>query len=398
MPSQTIDKSDAEQYARQTLLYFLVPEREGGRAAKAGELGKAAERGWAVGNLPLPSASAREGRPSRTKAASPLFTAVRDLYDVKGRHLFRDLTVTLADKGQLRVRTAADRRLRSPVWSLSVGPTWDVETALEEAERVASRRRLKAVKGKKRLVCYSYPKLGLLCTHSNGSKVVIDLGHLEPVETSDREGAASPELLAVWSPFDAITTVEAPRRREVWSLGTASLPEPAFALEPAALDKQVEGARAEAQQKVLSGMTVRGQETQFYCAVATGQMILSYHGINCSQTQIAAAMKTDSSGTTNENQVAGYQRLTQGKSFTVKLLPSPSFTDAKNEINKHDCPLKSGVPGHARACAGWKTSPGASGTEKQWLYIYDPWPPGQGEIYWEDWASVNHTNFIFVHK
>jgi hypothetical protein len=38
---------------------------------------------------------------------------------------------------------------------------------------------------------------------------------------------------------------------------------------------------------------------------------------------------------------------------------------------------------------------------RRWLRIYDPWPWNAdicagGQIVWEDWDAVNHTNFIYV--
>jgi len=66
-------------------------------------------------------------------------------------------------------------------------------------------------------------------------------------------------------------------------------------------------------------------------------------------------------------------------------------------------PLKSGIPGHACACAGWKRqnifivgqAPG------RWLQINGPWPRHadicQGRaVAWEDWNRVTHTSFIYV--
>ena len=66
-----------------------------------------------------------------------------------------------------------------------------------------------------------------------------------------------------------------------------------------------------------------------------------------------------------------------------------TWVKAKDEIDANR-PLKSGVPGHARACAGWWSD----GTN--YLYIYDPLPVNQGEIYWESWGSIEHTNYIYV--
>ena len=67
---------------------------------------------------------------------------------------------------------------------------------------------------------------------------------------------------------------------------------------------------------------------------------------------------------------------------------SPTFGKARTEIN-HARPLKSGVPGHARCCIGYRTYPDQ-------LRINDPWPVNQGDAYWEYWNGVTHTNYIYV--
>jgi hypothetical protein len=143
------------------------------------------------------------------------------------------------------------------------------------------------------------------------------------------------------------------------------------------------------------------QQTNVFCAVATGQMILDFHRWPFTQDQIATAMSTDAGGTTNPNQVAGYESLTNN-SFDATFDGSADWAEAKAEIDANR-PVKSGIPGHARACAGWKRQNLFFVTQapKRWLQIYDPWPWNAnicegGNVSWEDWDAVNHTNFIFV--
>jgi hypothetical protein len=143
------------------------------------------------------------------------------------------------------------------------------------------------------------------------------------------------------------------------------------------------------------------QQTDVYCAVATGQMILDFHRWPFTQDQIATAMSTDASGTTNSNQVAGYESLTNNL-FDATFDSSADWSEAKSEIDANR-PLKSGISGHARACAGWKRQNifWIMQSPKRWLQIYDPWPWNAdickgGAVVWEDWDAVEHTNFIYV--
>jgi hypothetical protein len=142
------------------------------------------------------------------------------------------------------------------------------------------------------------------------------------------------------------------------------------------------------------------QQTNVYCAVATGQMILDWHRWYYTQDQIAAAMNTGAGGTNNDDQVSGYESLTNF-SFNATYDASAQWSEAKAEIDAGR-PLKSGVPGHARACNGWRRgwSFGFGGFEYA-LHIYDPWPWNAdicdgGAVYWEDWDAITHTNWIYV--
>jgi hypothetical protein len=110
---------------------------------------------------------------------------------------------------------------------------------------------------------------------------------------------------------------------------------------------------------------------------------------------------TSGSGTDQSGQIAGYQSLSKN-SLEATLDTSADWSEAKSEIDAGR-PLKSGIPGHARACFGWKRQNIIliGTTPTRWLYILDPWPWNTdicsgGAVYWENWDSVNHTNFIYV--
>jgi len=63
-------------------------------------------------------------------------------------------------------------------------------------------------------------------------------------------------------------------------------------------------------------------------------------------------MSTGAPGTSNPNQVAGYESLSN-KCLTATYDSSADWSEAKAEIDPNR-PVKSGIPGHSRACAGWK--------------------------------------------
>jgi hypothetical protein len=111
-------------------------------------------------------------------------------------------------------------------------------------------------------------------------------------------------------------------------------------------------------------------------------------------------MNTGAGGTDNSDQVAGYESLTNF-SFDATYDSSAGWSEAKAEIDGGR-PLKSGIPGHARACNGYRRTFGfvLSGFDYA-VHIYDPWPWNAdicngGAVYWEDWDAVTHTNWIYV--
>jgi hypothetical protein len=129
-------------------------------------------------------------------------------------------------------------------------------------------------------------------------------------------------------------------------------------------------------------------------------MILDFYRWYYTQDEIAAAMGTGAGGTGNDGQVAGYQSLSR-RCLDAIIDTSALWTEAKVEIDANR-PVKSGIPGHARAVAGWmKTWSWASWNWELALKVYDPWPWNAdicagGAVVWEDWDAVTHTNFIYV--
>jgi hypothetical protein len=147
-------------------------------------------------------------------------------------------------------------------------------------------------------------------------------------------------------------------------------------------------------------MELYAQQTDVYCAVATGQMILDFYKWHFTQDQIATTMGTTSTGTSQNGQIDGYQ----GRSnhcLEATLDTSADFSEAVAEIDANR-PFKSGIPGHARCGAGYERSwLLASWSANRWLKVYDPWPWNAdicngGAITWENWDTVDHTNFIYV--
>jgi hypothetical protein len=349
--------------------------------------------------------------------------------DLDGRPLFYDVELIDEDAVTGVLRVAASETIGTSLIAVHQGPRrWDPDAALREARKVASKQQPKARILDADLVCYCYPKIGvrvLLETAGGPTALLLDAASLEPV---DRFSGGELEGLTAYSYYAEVVEPTRDRRErrfaeeqeqlETLRKATPKLVETEFRL----ADREIASIHARLQleavyaypsilfqQRVLpysprcgaeENFRLYAQQTNVFCAVAAGQMILDWHRWYFTQNQIAAAMNTGSGGTSNGDQVAGYQSLTNN-SFVATYDTSAQWSEAKAEIDGGR-PLKSGIPGHARTCNGYKRSIRITTLGFDYaVHIYDPWPWNAnicdgGAVYWEDWDAVNHTNWIYV--
>ena len=349
------------------------------------------------------------------------------LYDINDEPLFYEFVV-MSGKIQLgRLKVSATKRLGASVATVEFGPRpYDADKASREASKKAKTKFPKATIEQTKLVCYSYPKIGVRVNLKEAGRPIRSL-IFDVVDgiMVDRFGADELEGMTAWSFLDSLTPRQQEDRIKLWDLRDEEV-DAARSMTPKLFDRGFTRKDAEKlkasfvldsvfvipfySQKVLKFgprcnthdcFELYAQQTNVYCAVATGQMILDFYRYHYSQDAIATAMSTGASGTTNPNQVSGYQSLSNN-CLTATYDSTADWVEAKAEIDANR-PVKSGVPGHARACAGWKRQNIflIGQPPKRWLRIYDPWPWNAdicsgGQIYWEDWDLKTHTNFIYV--
>ena len=137
-----------------------------------------------------------------------------------------------------------------------------------------------------------------------------------------------------------------------------------------------------------------------YCAVATCQMILCYYRYYFTQDQIAPACGYSAGSGCPSDQSPGYESMSCNH-IDATFDNAPTWQKAQDQIDALH-PFKSGISGHARACAGYSRTPWIfGGTTEEKLYIYDPWPWNAdfavaGTVTWEDWDSITHTNYVYT--
>jgi Peptidase_C39 like family len=347
--------------------------------------------------------------------------------DLNGSPLFYDFSVMNGKNAVGYVRAGASKLTAAPVMAVGIGARrWDPLRALREAKAL-SKKRFRGGDVQVELVCYSYPKVGVLAQAKGKSDTVIyDAASLEPVT---RYGSDSLEGSTAWSYLNEVGQRRADSRARRWDLADAEL-EAVRKVAPRIFNRGLTeseftriAARLVDRLTVVSRVAIAlyssrvlkfgprcsphdcfelyAQQTDVFCAVATGQMILDFYKYHFTQDQIATAMNTDAGGTTNPNQVTGYETLSNN-GLDATFDGSADWAEARAEIDANR-PCKSGIFGHARACAGWMRQNLflIGQPARRWLRIYDPWPWNAdicagGEIVWEDWTSVDHTNFIYV--
>jgi hypothetical protein len=349
------------------------------------------------------------------------------IYDINGLPLFYDFRVGRGDVTFGYVRMTASRLLGSSVIASEMGVRrWSFESA---ARKLAPRVRKEfagATVSPPKLVCYSYPtKLGVqfdIDGPRGKGRAIFDVASLARVPEM-RDNDRHREGFVAWSFYDSLSDKERRSRLARFSK----------------VEKDVSGLSARQRKALLAARTIgvavdvlklaysrtstkllqycshygytharshhcfslHGQQVDDYCAVATCQMILCYYRYYHSQDQIAPALGYSDGSGCPADQSPGYKSLTCNH-LDSSFDSSATWEKARDQINLLR-PMKSGIPGHARACAGYSSTwwVFGAGLQEKKLYIYDPWPwnadyAQAGAVVWEDWDAVSHTNYVYA--
>jgi hypothetical protein len=354
-----------------------------------------------------------------------------DIYDLNGQLLFYEYSILKGNSIVGLVKASASKILGSPVIQTQTGErTWDPQNAIKRAKGNVRKNYPNARITNAQLVCFSYPKIGVRVfiedPKTGVESLIYDVASLSLV---DRFGSDELEGFTSWSFYNDIADPESDRREKRWDLAENEL-EVARAEVPdlfregfATIDRNKNlKAILKVSPEVISSIpfisqriiqycphcsthncnSLHSQQTDVYCAVATGQMILDFYRYYYNQNDIAISMGTTSGGTGVYEQATGIRSLSKN-CLEASIDTTAAWSEAKTQIDLNR-PLKSGIPGHARACFGWKRQNifvVGRIRPRRWLYILDPWPWNAdlcqgGAVYWEDWDAVNHTNFMYV--
>jgi hypothetical protein len=275
-----------------------------------------------------------------------------------------------------------------------------------------------------KLVCYSYPKLGvmynLVDAGGKNARLIFDVASLNLIPEATPESSGSEGAFA-WSFYDSLPDKQRASNLDHYKqIDQARLQVSADTQKVMVASKSLANLNLVIADKVLMGMTttrelqfcnhylhtearshhcfiLHGQQVDDYCAVATCQMILCYYRYYYTQNQIAPALNYSAGSGCPSDQSAGYESLSNNH-LDATYDTSPTFAEAQSQINALH-PFKSGISHHARACAGYSSTSWYNSVTSRSLYIYDPWPWNAdlkvgGAIYWEAWDAVTRTNCV----
>ena len=346
------------------------------------------------------------------------------IYDINGKPLFLDFKIRRGGQTLGTIRTGASRILGVPVIAFELGSrSWNYNDAVRKLTPTVENDHPGWNIIQTRLVCYSYPKLGVMfeMTDRGGEhqSLIFDVADLSPIPekpVSDVEGAYA------WSFYDSLPHnirrigLDLYERFDQWRLSIPRIIREGFRGNAGLtrFSDMIEGAPGGTVTKQLQFCThydynearshhcfvLHAQQKNDYCAVATCQMILCFYRYYYSQDHIARRLRYSPGGCPSDTS-SEYENLTFNH-VDATYDSSPTWEKARSQIDALH-PLKSGIIGHARACTGYSFFQSVSGLEIQdkKLYIYDPWPwnttyKSGGSVYWENWDSVMHTNFIYT--
>ena len=301
-----------------------------------------------------------------------------EVYDPNGEKLFYLFFIEKDGKNIGTVKIASSKVLGSSVLSVGTLPSYiEKDTMYLKAEEYIEKNFENAELLSLQVVCYDYPKIGFLLEFSdrNGdlNEILLDAYDYSNVTES-----------AITSSYDSVPESEFSSRISGWKDQDKYLNdimENSFSTKATVTE-------------TLSGFTLYPQEETGWCAFATAQMISDYYGYTRTQEQIAQTMGVDpDDGATMDEVVNDYYKESVanggiGKTNTyIEWWSSILFDNVKDEIDDGhpiDTSRYESLSYHGRAIAGYSY---VTTSGNNYVYIYDPWPVDQGDLYWEHWET-----------
>ncbi|HOW13530.1 C39 family peptidase [Methanosarcina sp.] len=312
-----------------------------------------------------------------------------ELYDINDKKLFYEFSVCKNNEVIGNIKVCADKKLGQSVQSLEFNPkSFDANEAIKKSIEIAKNTYLTGEIKSTKMVVYNYPDVGAMTvvkdkTTGNEHRIFVDAYTLEVIpdkpatETEngvwsfyeDRLKNGIDKNLKDWQESDNVSKFIEQETTEKGSNTSAPITE-----------EKISALSSDA--TITSTTTTKtlnvplcAQETSYYCAVASAQMIAKYYGITTHSQSYIYQIMGGTGGTLNNTQQLVYYQGSNGlnKPGSIYVTSGLTFNSAVAEINSNR-PFKSAITNHARVCRGYTyTSDGI-----QYLKINDPAPVGSG--------------------
>ncbi len=347
------------------------------------------------------------------------------IYDLAGLPLFYDFGVQKGRGSAGFIRIAANKIFGDPVVATQMTPwQWDLKEAQNRLQKLTQTSYRGYTAGKVKLVCYSYPKLALsldlVSPNREPVTVIMDVADFTVVKKTTREAERQSGQVA-YSLLDRIPEEQEKLGPKAWNdihREVQGLFKKIPTLDPAnfsgmppsdrlaVIDKYLLG------EKLIQAVTQRiidfcchtgtcqdhecfclhPQENNVHCTRASSQMVLCFWRYCCSQHDVAQAFGVTDTQLTPWGSIAGGLNSLTHNCFTANLNYSVTWAACTDEISNRR-PFLSDTGGHTRACAGTKHWNFwiAGQPQPRYLYIFDPWPPNTGAIYWENFNTGSYA-------
>ena len=339
-----------------------------------------------------------------------------ELYDINGQKLFYQFSVYKNGNLIGRIYIGANKTLGQSVRLVEFYPKpFNAADVMSKSVETAKKEYPTGEIKSTTMVVYDYPEIGAMTTikdktTGNEHRIFVDAYSLDVVP----DKPATKIEPGVWSMYEKISKNQIDENLKKWQ----NSDELTKSLEQAATDKgvNINVPTTEENIKKLGGNTMMAatnvqsnifspasvvqktlsvsdfqQDTWYFCAPASAQMISAYYNVGYSQSYIYQMMNgVVPQGVSYSDQLLYYQAsngLNKRNSYWIGN--NINYNGAVSEINNNR-PFVSGIPSpdHARVCRGYQYT-GSS----QYLYINDPWWTTLYP-YWEAFGS--ECNRLYV--
>ena len=296
------------------------------------------------------------------------------IYDVNGKRLFYLFTVEKKGEKIGEIQAAASKILGGSVVTIGTTSysTFLDQTSLKLDSLITKKYENFKITDQK-FISYNYPKLGVLVSLINSeTQDRIDLVY----DAGDHHEVSDSEMHSFYSGIPAAEQTQRVSRYELENKASAK-------------------ATVETHGDV-SGFTLVPQINDYWCALATAQMISNRYSVIYTQTAIANTVNIGpTEGIDYLDMLTRYYQRSQsygglGKSGSTTVTGGPTtlFNTVKTEINAQR-PVAISTMTHTRAIGGWQQYTGDVNVKH--LRMFDPWPANYGFVYYEDFDQSRNT-------